>query len=281
MTRTSRCDRAVTASLTSRDVIVMQPTQLAERLQFAVDAARQAGEVFGVERVERDVQAIEPCVAKRLRQGGELFGCGAPSGCLKGGGSRRTFLGTRPSVVKETDWVEQSVSLDGAAIHTAQDVSRARHALEGWALLDAAWMTARPNHTFEPDGPLTRADLAVIVAALGFVALATGIAGPNQFTPGSNLPIVMVGPMPLAGARVNERGTGSQQYPPRMLLAVLVYGYATGLFSSRQIERATYTDVAVRFLGHGWNASRRAWHRCLGDRWMPTHAVGLGFAEFF
>ena len=33
------------------------------------------------------------------------------------------------------------------------------------ALLDAAWMTARPNHTFEPDGPLTRADLAVIVAA--------------------------------------------------------------------------------------------------------------------
>jgi len=29
---------------------------------------------------------------------------------------------------------------------------------------------------------------------------------------------------------------------------VLVYGYATGLFSSRQIERATYTDVAVRFL---------------------------------
>jgi branched-chain amino acid transport system permease protein len=33
-------------------------------------------------------------------------------------------------------------------------------------------------------------------------SLATGIAGPNQFTPGSNLPIVMVGPMPLAGARV-------------------------------------------------------------------------------
>jgi transposase len=57
-----------------------------------------------------------------------------------------------------------------------------------------------------------------------------------------------VNALPLTGARVNERGTGSQQYPPRMLLAVLVYCYATGLFSSRQIERATYTDVAVRFL---------------------------------
>jgi len=29
---------------------------------------------------------------------------------------------------------------------------------------------------------------------------------------------------------------------------VLIYCYATGTFSSRQIERATYTDVAVRFL---------------------------------
>lgn len=57
-----------------------------------------------------------------------------------------------------------------------------------------------------------------------------------------------VNALPLAGARVNERGSGSAQYPPRMLLAVLVYCYATGLFSSRQIERATYTDVAVRFL---------------------------------
>jgi transposase len=49
-------------------------------------------------------------------------------------------------------------------------------------------------------------------------------------------------------ARVNERGTGSEQYPPRMLLGLLIYSYATGMFSSRQIERATYENVAVRLL---------------------------------
>jgi Transposase and inactivated derivatives len=49
-------------------------------------------------------------------------------------------------------------------------------------------------------------------------------------------------------ASVNQRGTGSEQYPPRLLLGLLVYSYATGLFSSRQIERATYENVAVRLL---------------------------------
>ncbi len=49
-------------------------------------------------------------------------------------------------------------------------------------------------------------------------------------------------------AVVNERGTGSHQYPPAMLLALLVYSYATGVFSSRQIERSTYENVAVRLL---------------------------------
>lgn len=49
-------------------------------------------------------------------------------------------------------------------------------------------------------------------------------------------------------AVVNQRGTGSEQYPPAMLLALLVYSYATGVFSSRQIERSTYENVAVRVL---------------------------------
>src|ERR1700722_7854203 len=49
-------------------------------------------------------------------------------------------------------------------------------------------------------------------------------------------------------ARVNDRGTGSEQYPPRMLLGLLIYSYATGVFSSRQIERATHENVAVRLL---------------------------------
>ena len=48
--------------------------------------------------------------------------------------------------------------------------------------------------------------------------------------------------------RVNERGSGSPQYPPRLMLALLTYGYANGIFSSRRIERATYRDLGVRYL---------------------------------
>jgi transposase len=54
--------------------------------------------------------------------------------------------------------------------------------------------------------------------------------------------------LPLTTLRVNERGTGDEQFPPRMMLGLLIYCYATGTFSSRAIERATHTDVAVRFL---------------------------------
>lgn len=56
--------------------------------------------------------------------------------------------------------------------------------------------------------------------------------------------------MPLArdAFYVNRRGTGSPQYSPRMMLALLVYCYANGIFSSRRIERATYRDIAVRYL---------------------------------
>ena len=48
--------------------------------------------------------------------------------------------------------------------------------------------------------------------------------------------------------RVNERGTGSRQYHPRMMLALLIYSYAHGIFSSRRIERATYRDIGCRYL---------------------------------
>jgi len=54
--------------------------------------------------------------------------------------------------------------------------------------------------------------------------------------------------LPLTTLRVNARGTGSEQFPPRLMLGLEIYCYATGTFSSRAIERATYTDVAVRFL---------------------------------
>jgi transposase len=54
--------------------------------------------------------------------------------------------------------------------------------------------------------------------------------------------------LPTAEFVVNERGTGYAQYPPSMMLALLIYCYANGIFSSRRIERATYRDLGVRFL---------------------------------
>ena len=57
--------------------------------------------------------------------------------------------------------------------------------------------------------------------------------------------------MDFSGFSVNHRGTGSRQYPPSVLLALLVYCYCTGRFSSRVIEEATYCDVAVRYICAG------------------------------
>lgn len=45
-----------------------------------------------------------------------------------------------------------------------------------------------------------------------------------------------------------KRGSGSEEYPPLMMLGLLVYSYATGVFSSRKIERLTYESVSVRYL---------------------------------
>lgn len=54
--------------------------------------------------------------------------------------------------------------------------------------------------------------------------------------------------IPTEHFRVNHRGSGSEQYPPGMMVALLIYGYVTGRFGSRTIEAATYSDVAVRYL---------------------------------
>lgn len=44
---------------------------------------------------------------------------------------------------------------------------------------------------------------------------------------------------------------GERPYSPRMMTALLLYGYAVGVFSSRKVERATYDDVAFRVLAAG------------------------------
>src|SRR5271165_4660363 len=44
------------------------------------------------------------------------------------------------------------------------------------------------------------------------------------------------------------RGSGEASYHPRLLLGLVIYGYATGVFSSRNLERATHDSVAFRFI---------------------------------
>jgi transposase len=43
-------------------------------------------------------------------------------------------------------------------------------------------------------------------------------------------------------------GRGSDAFPPAMMVALLFYGYATGVFASRQLERETYDSVAMRYV---------------------------------
>src|ERR1035437_7161888 len=45
-----------------------------------------------------------------------------------------------------------------------------------------------------------------------------------------------------------EEERGFPPYDPRLMVKLLVYGYANGVMSSRKLERATFRDVAVRML---------------------------------
>ena len=52
----------------------------------------------------------------------------------------------------------------------------------------------------------------------------------------------------LKGMERAYRGAGSAPFHPALLLSILVYGYATGVFSSRKLEHATYDSIAFRFV---------------------------------
>jgi transposase len=54
--------------------------------------------------------------------------------------------------------------------------------------------------------------------------------------------------VPLDAFRAKAVASGKAQYHPRLMLALLVYCYANGVFSSRRIERATHRDLGVRFV---------------------------------
>lgn len=58
----------------------------------------------------------------------------------------------------------------------------------------------------------------------------------------------VVSKLDLHELKMPYSGGGSQAYHPEMLLALLFYGYATGVFSSRKLEQATYDSIAFRYI---------------------------------
>jgi transposase len=58
----------------------------------------------------------------------------------------------------------------------------------------------------------------------------------------------IVDQLDLSSLKAAYVGRGSQPYNPATLLALLFYGYATGVFSSRKLERSTYDSVAFRYI---------------------------------
>lgn len=58
----------------------------------------------------------------------------------------------------------------------------------------------------------------------------------------------IVDQLDLSALARQYRGAGSAAYHPSTLLALLLYGYATGTYSSRRIEQATYDSLAFRYI---------------------------------
>jgi transposase len=60
--------------------------------------------------------------------------------------------------------------------------------------------------------------------------------------------VEMVEQLDLSSLKESYAGRGSQPHNPAMLVALLFYGYAVGVFSSRKLERSTYDSVVFRYI---------------------------------
>ena len=60
--------------------------------------------------------------------------------------------------------------------------------------------------------------------------------------------VEIVESLDLSAIEQRYAGRGHEAYPPSLLLALLIYAYATGIFSSRKIERATYDSIPFRYI---------------------------------
>ena len=58
----------------------------------------------------------------------------------------------------------------------------------------------------------------------------------------------IVDQLDVSGLTRQYRGSGSDAYHPTMMLGLLIYGYASGVYSSRRIQAATYESIAFRYI---------------------------------
>jgi len=63
----------------------------------------------------------------------------------------------------------------------------------------------------------------------------------------------IVAQLDLSSVYTRYAPVGGEAFAPDILLALLFYGYATGVFSSRRIERATYESLPFRFIAGNWH----------------------------
>jgi transposase len=63
--------------------------------------------------------------------------------------------------------------------------------------------------------------------------------------------VMVIAVLDLSAIYMRYAPRGGEPYAPEILLGLLFYGYATGVFSSRKIERATYESIPFRFIAGG------------------------------
>jgi transposase len=64
--------------------------------------------------------------------------------------------------------------------------------------------------------------------------------------------VASIGLLDLSAIYAHYAPVGGEAFAPELLLGLLFYGYATGVFSSRKIEQATYESIPFRFIAGGW-----------------------------
>lgn len=63
--------------------------------------------------------------------------------------------------------------------------------------------------------------------------------------------VMVIGQLDLSHIYARYALVGGEAIAPEILLGLLFYGYATGVFSSRKIEKATYESIPFRFIASG------------------------------